>query len=140
MIDIGDGRKVPSLKEFLDALDADNAARAARGEPPRNPTDPLPGWDPTAEPAPVFDPLLDVPDGKAFSIALLNSREFRQYILNSLTLGTIPPDIITRVMDYGWGRPADRVEHTGKDGQPIETVTEVRRIIVSVPPLHPTIN
>ena len=114
--------KFKSLADFLGELE---------GNPPS---------DAPAQFTPPAPQLEDIEDSKAFSIALLNSREFRQYILNSLTLGTIPPAIITRVMDYGWGRPADRVEHTGKDGQPIETVTEVRRIIVSVPPLHPTIN
>jgi hypothetical protein len=72
----------------------------------------------------------DITDAKAFALAVLSSREFRQYIVNSLALGTLPPGVITRLMDYGWGKPPDRVEHTGKDGQPIETVTEVRRVIV----------
>jgi hypothetical protein len=65
-----------------------------------------------------------------FSKAVLSSPEFYRYIINSLALGTLPSGVLTRLMDYGWGKPPERVEHTGKDGQPIETITEVRRIIV----------
>ena len=90
------------------------------------PAPPVP--EPASEGSRVI--LEDIVDAKAFSEALLNSREFRLYIINSLTLGTLPAPILTRVMDYAWGKPADRVEVTGKDGQPVQTVTEVRRVIV----------
>lgn len=72
--------------------------------------------------------LEDITDSKAFALAILDSKEFRQYIINGLTLGELPSAIVCRLMDYGWGKPAERIEHTGKDGEPI--VTEVRRIII----------
>ena len=65
-----------------------------------------------------------------FATLVLSSREFRTYVRSGLVLGDLPPALITRLMDYGWGKPPERVEHTGKDGKPIEVVTEVRRTIV----------
>lgn len=76
--------------------------------------------------------LEDITDSKAFAKAVLESREFRQYIVNGLTLGDLPSAILCRLMDYGWGKPVERVEHSGPDGQPIETVAEVRRVVVHV--------
>ena len=87
-----------------------------------------------AEPTDTTPHLEDITDSKAFALAVLGSREFRAYIVNSLNLGDLPSAVLCRLMDYGWGKPVDRVEHTGKDGQPIETVTEVRRVIVRVEP------
>jgi hypothetical protein len=89
-------------------------------------------------------PSIEVPDGPrlediandavTFCKAVLNSREFRQYIVNGLVLGSVPSAVMLRVMDMaGWQKPPERVEHTGKDGQPIETITEVRRVIVRAP-------
>jgi hypothetical protein len=74
--------------------------------------------------------------GEDFAEAVLRSIEFRRYIVNTLTLGCIPPAVLTRLMDMsrGWRKPADRVVHTGKDGQPIETITEVRRVVVHTQP------
>lgn len=78
--------------------------------------------------------LEDIADSKAFALAVLDSREFRQYVVSGLTLGNLPgfATILGKLMDYGWGKPVDRVEHTGRDGQPIETVTEIRRVVVHV--------
>lgn len=74
--------------------------------------------------------LEDISNAREFALAVLDSRDFRLYIVNCLTLGNIPPAVLCRLMDYAWGKPADRVEHTGKDGQPIELISEVRRVIV----------
>jgi len=68
--------------------------------------------------------------GKDFALAVLNSREFRSYIVNGILDGKINSAIVTRLMDYGWGKPPDKVEVTGKDGKPIETITQVRRVVV----------
>lgn len=67
---------------------------------------------------------------KEFCEQVLNSPEFRSYIRNGIVLGDLPPAIVVRLMDIGWGKPVDRLEHTGKDGKPIETVTEIRRVVV----------
>ena len=48
--------------------------------------------------------------GKAFSEAVVNSLEFRRYILNGLTLGDLPPAVICRLIDHAWGKPVDRLE------------------------------
>lgn len=90
--------------------------------------------------APAFEPsetekLVDISDGKAFATAVLDSRDFRQYVVDALKLGNVPgfSGILTRLMDHAWGKAPDKVEITGKDGQPIEQVTTVRRVVV-----HPT--
>lgn len=74
--------------------------------------------------------LEDITDSKSFALAVLNSPEFRLYIVRSLALGELPAAVLCRLMDYGWGKPPERVEHTGKNGQPIQTITEVRRVII----------
>lgn len=79
---------------------------------------------------PTVERLLDVTDPKAFCAGILESREFRQYIVHGITLGDLPPAVMCRIIDHAWGKPPDRIEHTGKDGNPIETITEVRRVIV----------
>lgn len=90
------------------------------------------GTSPVVEGAPPCEPRLeDINDPQEFARAVLNSFEFRQYIVNGLRLGELPSPILIRVMDLaGWQKPADRVEHTGKDGQPIEVITEVRRTVI----------
>lgn len=78
--------------------------------------------------------LVDISDPTAFARAVLESREFRQYIVSGLTLGNLPgfTSILQRLMDAAgnWPKASSRVEHTGKDGEPI--VTEVRRVVVRV--------
>jgi len=76
--------------------------------------------------------LIDITDPKEFGKAVMESREFRQYIVSGLTLGNLPgfTSILGRLIDHVMGKAPDRVEHTGKDGQPIETITEVRRVVV----------
>lgn len=81
-----------------------------------------------ARPASDFEALADVADPVVFCQRVLETREFRQYIMSGIVLGDIPPAIMGRVMDHAWGKPPERIEHTGKDGAPI--ITEVRRVIV----------
>jgi len=82
--------------------------------------------------APQEPTLVDITDPAAFARAVLESREFRQYIVTGLTLGNLPgfTSILQRLMDAAgnWPKATSRIEHTGKDGDPI--VTEVRRVIV----------
>lgn len=82
--------------------------------------------DPEAKPLPALTELT----GVDFCEGVLNSREYRESILRRILLDDLPPAVELRLMDMGWGKPVDRVEHTGKDGQPIETVTEIRNVIV----------
>lgn len=77
--------------------------------------------------------LEDIADGQEFAKAVLNSIEFRRYIVNSLLLGEIPAAVLLRVMDLAgptWQQPPKRLQHVGEGGGPI--VTEVRRVIVHV--------
>lgn len=78
----------------------------------------------------TVDPPFEVKSAKEFAKAVLESLEFRNYIVESLRKRTLSASIILRLMDYAedWGRPPDRVEHTGKDGEAL--ITEVRRVIV----------
>lgn len=74
--------------------------------------------------------LEDIADSEAFARAVLSSREFRSYIVDGLVLGSLPPAVILRVMDMGgWTKPPERIEHTGRDGRPIETVKIIRVIV-----------
>lgn len=72
--------------------------------------------------------LPDCLDASLFAERVLGSREFRQYIVNGLTLGDIPSAVVCRLMDYAWGRPTERVEHSAPGGGPVVAVIE--RIIV----------
>lgn len=81
-----------------------------------------------ATPEPTELPQLTVKD---FCKGVLESREYRQSVLHRITLGTLPPAVECRMYDYAYGKPPDRVEHSGPDGKPIETITEVRRVVVS---------
>lgn len=72
--------------------------------------------------------LEDITDSKQFALAVLSSREFRRYIVDGLTLGELPAAIVTRLMDYAWGKPAERIEHSGR----VENITEVRRVVIHV--------
>lgn len=49
---------------------------------------------------------------KAFCEGIINSHEFRQYLLNGITLGDLAPGVVLRIMDYAWGKPVERIEVT----------------------------
>ncbi len=85
-----------------------------------------------ADGQPAEPDLADIAgDPKAFCKAVINSREFRNYIKNGLIAGSIPPAILTRVMDTAeWPAAAKRVEHTGKDGEPVEIIRRIVRVII----------
>lgn len=64
------------------------------------------------EPKPLDLTAVSKMTAQEFADAYLNSLEFRQYIIHSTALGTIPPAVVTRLMDYGtrWGKPAEKLE------------------------------
>ncbi len=66
--------------------------------------------------------------GQDFAKAVLESSDFRRYIVGGLLAGDLPAAVMIRLMDHGWGKPPDRIEHTGKDGGAI--VTRVERVLV----------
>ncbi len=63
-----------------------------------------------------------------FATKILESQVFRTYIINGLTLGELPSAIVCRLMDYGWGKPLERVVHSGPNGGPLIAVVE--RVII----------
>ncbi len=71
---------------------------------------------------------------KEFCRGVLESREYRQSILQRITMGSLPPAIECRMYDYAYGKPVEHVEHSGVDGKPIEMITEVRRTVVRPEP------
>jgi len=79
-------------------------------------------------------PLPVTPDyseltGKQFAKAVLNSEEFKKYIVDGIKYHTIPPALVCRLIDHGWGKPPEKFEHTGKDGQAMEVIRIVRVIV-----------
>lgn len=77
--------------------------------------------------APTQLPQLTV---KEFCRGVLESQEYRKSVIQRVILGSLPPAVECRMYDYAYGKPPDRVEHSGPDGKPIETITEVRRVVV----------
>lgn len=74
---------------------------------------------PPGEEAPRLE---DINDPREFAKALINSYEFRRYIVNSLVLGELPSAVLLRVFDLaGWQKPPDRLEV--KDVTPAEGLT-----------------
>lgn len=55
-------------------------------------------------------PPVTTQSGADFAIGVLNTHEFRQYIVSGLAAGDLPSAITVRLMDLGWGKPVERVE------------------------------
>ena len=72
-------------------------------------------------------PPKEFTSAQGFAKAVLESYEFRDYIIRNLVNGKLPGAIVIRLMDYadGWGKPVETVKHIGET-----IVTEVRRVIV----------
>lgn len=94
-----------------------------------NPED-CPFEEPIAEELESSSFLVDITDCREFAKAVLESRDFRQYIVDGLRRRDIPATLVLRLMDYadGWGKPPEKVEHSGR----IESVSEVRRVVIHV--------
>jgi len=84
----------------------------------------------TSAPPPSVTEIDPDVSSRDFCRQIIASAEFRRYILHGLTLGDIPAAVVCRILNEAWGKPVERVEHSGPDGDPI--VTEVRRVIVRV--------
>lgn len=87
----------------------------------------------SSEDSPV-NPPFKIENAQEFAKAVLESVEFREYILAGLKSQKLPAAIVLRLMDYaeGWGRPPERIEHTGRDGDAI--ITEIREVIIHAQP------
>jgi hypothetical protein len=87
--------------------------------------------DPQQPDAPVVPFELDLlsPDAaQTFSIEVLNSAQYRESLLRRILMDELPAAVECKLMDYAWGKPVERVEHTGKNGGPI--VNRVERVII----------
>jgi hypothetical protein len=67
---------------------------------------------------------------QAFCQRILQSREFRAYLLHGLAVGSLPAAVVCRIMDFGWGKPAACVEPAGNGGGPTQPITRVERLII----------
>jgi len=67
--------------------------------------------EPAASQVPAAsEPLDPTLSGQAFAQAVLQSQEFRMYIIEGLMERDLPPAVLCRLMDHGWGKPIERVE------------------------------
>lgn len=65
----------------------------------------------------------DFEDGKDFAKAVLESPEFRNYVMHGLRTRDLPATLLIRLMDYaeGWGKPVEQLEV--KDTTPPQEMT-----------------
>jgi hypothetical protein len=88
----------------------------------------------------VQDPLqpeapIALPDAHAemddadFCKGVLASTQYRESILRRVLTDSLPPGVETMLWERAHGRVAQRVEHTGKEGKPIEQ----RVVIFEIP-------
>jgi len=66
--------------------------------------------EPDAPSAAPAEPHLVSLTGKAFAEAVLQSKEFRLYIIEGLTERDLPPAVLCRLIDHAWGKPVERVQ------------------------------
>ena len=80
-----------------------------------------------ADNLPTELPQLTVKD---FCRGVLESREYRQSVVHRINLGTLPAAVELMMYARAYGAVPDRVEHTGVDGDPIEVITRIVRVVV----------
>lgn len=83
---------------------------------------------PEASPTEISDVDIENMSVQDFCRGVLRSREYRLSILQRVRSGDLPAAIESLLYHYAEGKPVDRIEHTGKDGQPIAVA--IRRVIV----------
>jgi len=77
------------------------------------------------------DPYSGTATIKEFAEKVLNSQEYRASLHRRIILDELPAQIEALLYYYAAGKPTERVEHTGKNGEPMEVITEVRRVVVA---------
>lgn len=87
---------------------------------------------PEGESSYEVDPYVEPTSAAEFARNILRSAAYRISILSRIADDKLPAAVEVLLHHYAWGKPVERVEHTGKDGAPMETITEVRRTIVRV--------
>ena len=61
--------------------------------------------------------------GTQFAKAVLESSEFRQYIIKGLSTRDIPAAILTKLMDHGWGKPLEKLEVKTTTGSDLDSLS-----------------
>jgi hypothetical protein len=104
--------QLQSLAKFLGVQD------------PEKPNEPFGLPAETVElPAPTADM-----DDSAFCRGVIASTQYRESLLRRLITDSLPSAVETMLWERAHGRVAQRVEHTGKEGKPIE-----QRVVFYVP-------
>jgi hypothetical protein len=63
------------------------------------------------------------PTAQQFALSILESPEYRQSLLRRILTDDLPPAVETKLMDYGWGKPKETIEHL------VKTTRVVREIV-----------
>lgn len=78
---------------------------------------------PEQEPqAPSAKTLLSCNNVKDFCKGILESQEYRQSVVDRVSLGTLAPAVECRIYDYAYGKPVERVEFSDKS-DPLDELT-----------------
>lgn len=64
----------------------------------------------TERPVSDFDQLAGITDAQEFCQRILQTREWRQYVMNGIVLGDLPSAVMCRIIDHAWGRVTERLE------------------------------
>lgn len=75
-----------------------------------------------------LDQIADPSSAEEFCREILNSREYRESVMRRIVVDELPQAVELWMLNTAHGKPIERVEHTGKDGEPI--IAEIRRIVV----------
>lgn len=67
---------------------------------------------PQPEPSPVGDM-----DARQFARFILNSTQYRESVLRRVLMDELPAAVETKLMDYAWGRPTERIQIDDKSSR-----------------------
>jgi hypothetical protein len=82
------------------------------------------------------DAAAEVPDlgARQFARTVLNSNQYRESVLRRILMNELPPAVETKLMDYAWGRPVERIEVEDKTTSYEEWSTD--RLMARIQKLH----
>jgi len=62
---------------------------------------------------------------KDYALSVVEDPEVRAMVLAQAKAGHLPPPIFQALMHYAWGRPIEKIEHSGDPDKPV--VVRIRR-------------
>jgi hypothetical protein len=62
---------------------------------------------------------------ESFARQILTSPEYRASLFRRIILGELPAAVELRLLDYAWGKPTERIEHSGE----VKLTKVVREIV-----------